>query len=497
MSVFFTLALIPHLSGQLTDPPNPQSFIYAIEKKIYSQLLMEERSVFISLPTSYFSSPESAYPVVYVTDGDWHIQHLSGIIRFLSGNGIAPECILVAIPHSNRDNDLVPSANTTGSASGHADLFLNFIVDELIPGVEAEYRTQPFRVLAGHSYGGLFTTYAMLSPRRNVFNGYVAADPSLWWDGRRMIREAETLFTNEPSFAPSYYFDQSNLQSMGGVQMAEMLEQISNSSLKWEFVRMEQETHGTIVHKSFYNGLEFVFDDWPFQPVTLSPEGGLFMPGESLEVEMTHARSTEGVIRYTLDGTNPTSDSPVYEHPLLFSENTILRASLFLADGKISPPTEGRYLEAILYPSVEPDHALVAGLNYERFSGEWRALPDFSHLIPVEHGIKVAGELYQWRGLDNFALRYTGYFLAEKDGIYGFELSSDDGSRLIIDGQVLIDNDGLHDVTSVKAWVWLQQGHHLFELQYFELGGGEHLSLTYQRPGYQYFGAIPNRLYFH
>lgn len=61
----------------------------------------------------------------------------------------------------------------------------------------------------------------------------------------------------------------------------------------------------------------------------------------------------------------------------------------------------------------------------------------------------------------------------------------------------MIDNDGLHDVTSVKAWVWLEQGYHLFELQYFELGGGEHLNLTYQRPGYLHFGAISNKLYFH
>ena len=81
-------------------------------------------------------------------------------------------------------------------SSGGADKFLQFIETELMPEVEKRYRTQPFRVLAGHSLGGLFAVHA-LSTRPGLFNAYVAVSPSLWWDGQSEVNRFEGFIAKQ------------------------------------------------------------------------------------------------------------------------------------------------------------------------------------------------------------------------------------------------------------------------------------------------------------
>jgi len=496
LCLFTTLLTISRVDAQLTDLPVPRSFVYAVEKTLYSQYLMEERQVYIHLPSGYENSNDT-YPVIYVTDGDWHIFHLSGILDFLAGNELIPPCILVAIPHQDRNKDLLPAATLTGDASGNAENFIAFVEQELIPAIDQEYKTQKFKVLAGHSYGGLFTTWVLVSGNTNIFNGYIAADPSLWWDGRRLINGVYTLASQTSGDQRSYYFDQSVIASMGGTLLAERLNTLESSNLRWEFIRMEDESHGSIVHKSYYNGLEFVFENWPHQKVTLSPSGGMFMSGDSIAVSMSHPRQSEGVIRYTTDGSVPTSASPVYSDVLSVSTDTVIQASLFLENDQVSSPVSGHYTKGELFPKTTPDHALSAGLQYQYYAGWWLGLPDFNSIQAIDIGTKVNVGLYQWRNINGFALRFSGYFLAETNGIYAFSLVSDDGSRLLLDGVELITNDGLHAQQEVRGYVWLEDGYHTLEVQYFEQSGDEVLNLLYQKPGSNFMASIPNRLFFH
>ena len=290
------LLLLPSFAQEAQEESSP--YIYAREGSLYSQYLNEERSILVYLPPTYATSKPC--PVVYVTDGDSHIHHMSGIIHFLSDNQLMPDSILVAVPHLDRDSDLLPPALYPGNPSGHADLFLSFLEYELIPYVNANYRTHPFKVLSGHSYGGLFVNYAMIT-RPDAFNAYVAADPSLWWDNHRMRSDSILFFQNHPDFEKSYYFNQSNIQGMGGIQYSQMLPENAPSAFRWLFEYMPEETHGTIVHKSFYNGLEFVFQDFPMNQVTLNPNGGLFRNGESVAVTMTYPGQAISVIRRTAE----------------------------------------------------------------------------------------------------------------------------------------------------------------------------------------------------
>ncbi|MFI7600045.1 PA14 domain-containing protein [Actinoplanes sp. NPDC049681] len=93
---------------------------------------------------------------------------------------------------------------------------------------------------------------------------------------------------------------------------------------------------------------------------------------------------------------------------------------------------------------------------------------------------------------DNFVAHVLGNLTVPADGSYTFRLTSDDGSRLTIDGTTAIDNDGLHGVESADGTVALTAGHHSVFIEYFEAGGGQRLTLSWRPPGAEDFAVVPS-----
>ena len=178
---------------------------------IASKTLGEDRPYWVYLPGSYDSDTSGSqfYPVMYLLDGDWHFPSASGVVQFMSsginGNVQIPELIIVAIPNTNRTRDLTPSHTTIGfdgeeaeflQASGGGDAFLEFVRTELFPKIESDYRTTPHRILVGHSFGGVLVLHALLDAP-DMFQSYIAIDPSLWWDDQLLVRQAEKIFADD------------------------------------------------------------------------------------------------------------------------------------------------------------------------------------------------------------------------------------------------------------------------------------------------------------
>src|SRR4030095_3547443 len=153
---------------------------------VKSAVLGEDRTILVRTPPGYDTNKQP-YAVMYMTDGDAHIGHTGSTIEFLARNGRMPELIVVGITNTDRTRDLTPTHVTTTAASlgntpqfptsGGADKFLKFIETELIPEIDKRYRVRPYRILAGHSFGGLFAVHAMLS-RPALFNSYIRALPT-------------------------------------------------------------------------------------------------------------------------------------------------------------------------------------------------------------------------------------------------------------------------------------------------------------------------------
>jgi predicted alpha/beta superfamily hydrolase len=254
---------------------------------VKSEVLGEERVALVRTPPGYEANKER-YPVLYMTDGDAHMAHTSGTVEFLARNGRMPEMIVVGITNTNRGRDLTPTqASVTrpdGTAapvpnSGGADKFLQFIETELIPHIEGRYRTQPFRVFAGHSLGGLLAVHTMLS-RPALFNAYIAVSPSLQWDNQLVVKRAEEFFKDRKEWNKTLYVTLGNETGAigeGYKRFGEVLSKAQARGFVWEARRMEDEDHGSVVLRSHYFGLRKIFDGWQIarDPQTGAVVGGL------------------------------------------------------------------------------------------------------------------------------------------------------------------------------------------------------------------------------
>jgi predicted alpha/beta superfamily hydrolase len=232
--------------------------------KVHSNVMNEDRMLWIYNPDTTLSS-SARYPVIYLLDGDGHFLHAAGVVQFLSQNGRMPQMIIVGIANTNRTRDLTPlPADTAFPGSGGADMFLRFIKDELIPYVDSHYKTAPFRMLIGHSFGGIFAVNALLT-HPEIFNSYIIVSPSLWW-GKDTLVNKIGAFLRKPLKLRAFVYETVGNEGPGMVTPAlRVLQSIEASQvegLEWRIKLLEAEDHGSIVHRTIYDGMEFIFSPW-------------------------------------------------------------------------------------------------------------------------------------------------------------------------------------------------------------------------------------------
>lgn len=241
--------------------------------KIQSKVMGEERKVLISLPDAYYRGNNARFPVLYLTDGDGHLMHTRGTADFLAQVGLMPNMIIVGVTNTDRTRDLTPSRadfqNPDGSltrfaTSGGGDRFLDFFEKELIPYVEANYRTLPYRIFCGHSFGGLFAVHAFLT-RPDLFNAVVATSPTLFWDKDLELKRARTFFADRKTLSRTFFV------SMGkeGAAMdtsfeafRKILASDTAAGFRWGSMTFPDEDHGSVVLRSHYYALRKIFEGW-------------------------------------------------------------------------------------------------------------------------------------------------------------------------------------------------------------------------------------------
>lgn len=136
------------------------------------------------------------------------------------------------------------------------------------------------------------------------------------------------------------------------------------------------------------------------------------------------------------------------------------------------------------------------GLQRAHYSGEWRVLPDFDALTPNSLDVASQVDVQDFSGTDRFGVVFTGLLRIDAEGTYDFELGSDDGSLLQLDGSDVVVNDGLHGFATRTGSVELAQGFHSLRVEFFERTGGERLRLRY-RPAGGTFVTVPASVLFH
>ena len=266
--VFFSLIIISSCSAQ-SDTSQiviGKSFIYK------SNILHEDRKINLYLPNNY-SYSNSAYPVCYLLDGDYHFEHVTGLVSFLSSMSKIPEMIIVGIGNTDRLRDFSPTHTLIGydgktdsvsnASSGGAEMFYEFLSKELIPSIDKNYRTQPFRILVGHSHGGLFAIYSLLE-HPNTFNAFITTSPNLWWDNKAILNDTNKISSivfSQPCILFMSVANEGGLQEKSIFTLKQALQNHKAINFEWNTTSYPKDWHGSVSHISVYDGLTFIYSD--------------------------------------------------------------------------------------------------------------------------------------------------------------------------------------------------------------------------------------------
>lgn len=230
---------------------------------IASQVLAEERSIIVRVPAGY-TTPGSRFPVLYMLDGhEPQLTMMAGILDHQAAAGRNPEIILVGIQNTNRTRDMTPT-KTERPNSGGGDKFLEFIASEVVPQVEKNYRTQSYRIFAGHSLGGLTVFHAATS-KPELFNAYIAASPVLHWDKGFVIKRTEELLKTPSKTKKPLFVALGNEADyiQGFNSLKDILKKNGSDVFDFETQQWLDEDHGSIVLRAYFSGLRRVYSDWP------------------------------------------------------------------------------------------------------------------------------------------------------------------------------------------------------------------------------------------
>lgn len=157
-----------------------------------SKVLGEPAWLNVWVPTPRGDNTADRYVVIYVLDGPESLMPTAAAVDALMWEEDMPPAIVVSVQHRRRERYYTPPVSSPPAIPrgftdiGGADTFIEFLAREAVPYVDAHYPTLPYRVLMGHSLGGLLVLHAMAT-QPSLFAGYVALDPSAWWDGRAVL----------------------------------------------------------------------------------------------------------------------------------------------------------------------------------------------------------------------------------------------------------------------------------------------------------------------
>ena len=253
----------------------PVTLSNSAEHLLESQRAGRTYRITISLPLSYDAPPDGdwpfhdareRWPTVYVLDGDWYAEMVTGIVRPMRWCGSTTDAIIVGIGYPQTDNprddlltqfvrrnqDMTPVRDEVAdqeaeatfkrpSPHGDAAGFHNFIKDELIPFIESQYRADPAqRILLGHSYGGLFGLFGLFTTP-DLFDSLIIGSPTLAF-GNRFTFQQEEAFAKDHRQLPVKIY----------LYGAEFEEGVNDTTLS-DTIRM-----GAILNERKYEGLTLV-----------------------------------------------------------------------------------------------------------------------------------------------------------------------------------------------------------------------------------------------
>jgi len=234
---------------------------------IASKALGETRHINVYVARAWDTPPDAPLPVLYMPDGGIQedFLHVAGLLQVSVANGTMRPFMLVGIQNTQRRRDLTgptgnPEDRKIAPVVGGSAAYRSFIREELMPEVKRRYRTTPETAIVGESLAGLFVVETfLLEPQ--LFDHYLAFDPSLWWNRGALPAQAATLLRKQGPGKHSLYLASSNEKGIAvEVQRLEdILRQQAPPGLLWHVEKMPEESHGTIYQPAALKAFRTVF----------------------------------------------------------------------------------------------------------------------------------------------------------------------------------------------------------------------------------------------
>jgi len=243
---------------------------FGTQHLISSDVYGTDREINIYVPEipewgeGYFIDP---LPVLYVIDGgaDQDFFHIAGLSQLTTINGERQPMIVVGIRTHNRRQEIVPDPTKADyqkefEGLGGSDDFRKFLQDEVKPFIEARFDVERDAVI-GESLAGLFIIETFLKAP-NSFDDYIAVSPSLWWDDRKLAKDAPRLLLQHKASDRRLYLtmaDEGGSMRLGLEELLSALTEHSKTATVKFVDRANQDSHSTIYHHSARDALTWMF----------------------------------------------------------------------------------------------------------------------------------------------------------------------------------------------------------------------------------------------
>lgn len=238
-----------------------------------SKVLGETRRINVYFPPGY-AGTELRVPVLYMPDGGIaeDFLHVAGLVQVGVGNETMRPFLLVGIENTERRRDMTGPTNNAEDKKiaprvGGSAAFRKFIRDELMPDVKKRYRTTDETAIVGESLAGFFVVETFfLEP--DLFDTYIAIDPSLWWNDHKLVDGAAASLYARPRNAKSLFLASSS-EFRGDADATATLADILRADapgLRWHYEKMPEEKHATIYQPAALKAFRLMLGPAPAAP---------------------------------------------------------------------------------------------------------------------------------------------------------------------------------------------------------------------------------------
>ncbi len=261
--VFFFIIFISCVDSAQKKDPIPTHDEFTIE----STQVGETRHINVWTPPEYKNNTDSL-PVMYMADGgiiDEDFPHIANTLAELIQSKSIPPMILVGIANTQRRRDLsgpteIEKDKDIAPIIGGSAKFRAFIQEELFPAINERYRTTAEKSIIGESLSGLFVVETFfLAP--DMFDNYIAFDPSLWWNDHYLVRTAKEHLAKFPNAEKRIWFAGSSAEDISTYtnELADILKSQQLSSVQWQYSPEPNEKHHTIFRATKEKAMKWTF----------------------------------------------------------------------------------------------------------------------------------------------------------------------------------------------------------------------------------------------